>query len=241
MTTKIVKSYTFATFCSSNQSDSQPYFHLQLPEKNVVGYNLSQVTAVNTVYDIDSRNNQFAFVENPGLNAETTLVAILEPGNYTLSTFLTKLSTALTSVGSNTYTVTNNSLTNRLTITSSSIDFKIVDIPNHCYYESGFVTSSVYSVSALATSSFDFSGLKTIHIICNTFNGTSIIVNQNYTILASIPVNVPYQGVLSYDAQPVFITCQADIYNFQFYLLDERFRPITMDKSWSCNLLLQLL
>ncbi len=237
----IVKSYTFSSFCSSNNSDSNPYFHFQQPEKNVVGYFVNQMTAVNSVYVIDSRNNQIAFIESPVEEEEpVTRVAVVPPGNYILNTFLTALGLAMTTAGTDTYTVTNDSLVNRLTITSG-IEFIIVNVLNNCYYESGFVATTVFANTAVGTSSFDLSGLKTIQLVSFNFNGSSVVVNQNYTVLASIPVQAPYQGIISYNPNCVFVTCQTEtLANIQFYLLDERFRPITLDKSWSCQLLLQL-
>jgi hypothetical protein len=138
--------------------------------------------------------------------------------------------------------VTNNSLTNIITITGASKQFKVLPILNNCYYEAGFDVSGSFNISQVATSTYDLSGLKEINIVCNSFGtGNSVVVNKNLNVICSIPISVGYLGVISYSPPICFIDSQIQsISAFEFILTDERYRLLTVQNDFSLTLLFEV-
>jgi hypothetical protein len=233
----IIKSLIFNTSTNKNNSSN---FNLLSPVTVSEGYLLSQFIGINSVYNFDSRNNIFAFTE-----ASTTLFAFIPTGNYTINTLITTLASILTSSGTTTYTVTNNTLTNKITISAAN-SFKIIQVDKNCYYELGMLNSVFenpsqgYFTEHIAPSSFDLSGLKQINVVSNSFGyGNCLAVNKNLNVIATIPVTVAYQGVISYSSpNSVFISSQIDsIQNVDFILYDSRFRELKLDRDFVITLL----
>lgn len=233
----LIKSITFNTIVASDKSN--PLFILQKSIISSEGYAVQNFCGVNTIYTIDSRNNKFALSED---DISSNISFSIPTGNYTLSTFITALQTALNTNGTDTYTVTNNSLINKITISSTTKVFKIIDIANNCYYECGFGLSSAYALSQIASNTFDFSGLKLIYITSNSLGyGQSLCCQKNLNVICSINVDTPYLGVITYSPSPVFISSQiSEINSIEFSMYDERFRQLTISNDWSLSLLFQI-
>ena len=195
---------------------------------------------MNTVYNIDSRNNRFSF--NESTSSGTVRTFSIPDGNYTISTFMAALKTGLDAQGTVVYTVTNDTLINKITITSASTTFKILPIANDSYYEGGFSVSTDFAISQTASSTFDLSGLKAINIVSTAFgNKDSIVVNKNLNVICSIPIEVGYLGVINYNPPICFIDSQINsISAFEFICYDSRFRPLTLRNDWSLCILFQL-
>jgi hypothetical protein len=219
--TAVIKSLTFNTITAYNKSN--PLFTLPNPLISSDGYAVQSFSGINSFYTIDSRNSAIAFIEDDEPTA--TITFNIPTGNYTLNTFIAALQTGLNANGTDTYTVTNNTLTNKITITGTSKTFKIVYVPSNCYYESGFEVSSAFALAHTATSTYDLSGIKTIYISSNSLGyGQSLIVNKNLNIICSISVSTPYLGVISYNPSIVFISSQiSEISSIEFYCLMKDF------------------
>jgi hypothetical protein len=231
----INKSLTFSTSASNNNNPSNPTFFINPAVYNVEAYNITNFCGVNTTYTIDGRNSNFSFIEN-----SITYNGFLPSGNYTLSTFIVALGSAMTTAsGVSVYTVTNNALTNVLTITSNNKTFKLLDTVNNCYYEAGFSVSTVLGLTQTGSSSFDLSGLKQIRIVSSDLGRNAICVNSNYNVLACIDVSVPYLGVISHSGTNFFITANCNLNTMSFLLLDERNRILNNLKDWSITFILQ--
>jgi hypothetical protein len=150
---------------------------------------------------------------------------------------LTALGSGMTSASTVTYTATVSSLTNLITITSSKA-FKIVSATNDCYYELGFSISTAFATSQIASSIYDLSGIKLIHIVSSSFGtSNSFLVNKNYNIICSIPIDEAFLGVITYSPNTQFISSQIhELSAVSFSLLDERCRVLTMSKDWSISM-----
>lgn len=235
-----IKSLTFSTIVSSNQNKSAPNFYLDEPVNVSEGYSVKSFYGVNTIYNIDSRNNRFSFNESDSSGTIRTFT--IPEGNYTISTFTAALKTGLDAQGTVVYTVTNNTLTNIITITGASKTFKILPITNDCYYEAGFVVSTAFSITQTATQTYDLSGCKNINIVCNAFGSKdSIVVGKSLNVVCSIPINVGYLGVVNYNPNIVFIDSNiSSISAFEFTCYDDRYRPLIIKNDWSLTLLLEL-
>jgi hypothetical protein len=240
MAPTFIKSLTFATIASSNQNKSTPNFYLEQPIQISEGFCVKSFTGVNTFLNIDSRNNQFNFNESDSSGSIRSFT--LANGNYTITSFMGALKAGLDTNGTVVYTVANNSLTNIITITGASKTFKILPISNNCYYEAGFDVSATFSISQIATNTYDLSGLKEINVVCNAFGtGNSVVVNKNLNVICSIPISVGYLGVISYTPPIVFIDSQTQsISAFEFICVDERYRPLTFQNDFSLTLLFEL-
>ena len=240
MSPTFIKSLTFSTIASDNSNKSTPNYYLDQPIQISEGYCVKSFQGVNTTYNIDSRNNKFSFNEDD--TSGTVRTFTIPSGNYTITTFMAALKTGLDAQGSVVYTVTNNTLTNIVTITGASKQFKILPIANDCYYEAGFVVSTAFSISQTATQTFDMSGLKSINIVCNAFgSGNSVVVNKNLNVICSIPIEVGYLGVANYNPNIVFIDSQINsISAFEFICVDEMYRSLTLQNNWSLTLLFEM-
>lgn len=240
MSPTFIKSLTFSTIASDNNNKSTPSYYLDTPIQISEGFCVKSFQGINTVYNIDSRNNKFSFNEDD--TSGTIRTFTIPSGNYTITTFMAALKTGLDAQGSVVYTVTNNTLTNIVTITGASKQFKILPISNDCYYEAGFVVSTAFSISQTATQTYDLSGLKAINIVCNSFGtGNSVVVNKNLNVICSIPIEVGYLGVVNYNPNIVFIDSQiTSISAFEFILTDSRFRTLTLQNDWQLTLLFEM-
>lgn len=229
----IVNSITFNSI--------NPNFQLNPVIYNAEAFGVSNFVGVNSVYVIDQRNNNFSFIES---NSTTvTRIAVIPSGNYTLTSYLTAISSSMTTAGTATYTATNNDLTNRITITSNGVTFILVDTLNNSYYESGFtVLNPSFSATQTASTTYDLSGLKMINIVSPSFGySTNLVCGINKNVIASIPVTNPYLGIISYSPSVNFISSQvSSISNLDVQFFDELFRPITLDKSYSLTILFRI-
>jgi hypothetical protein len=81
-------------------------------------YQLISLSLTNNIFNINSTNNKIYINEN-----SVDLISTLTEGYYTISNFLTHLSTQLNASCSGTITITLNENTNKITITNSTYNF----------------------------------------------------------------------------------------------------------------------
>lgn len=234
------KRLTFSSYLSNNADNNNPTFYLNTPISQIEGYSFQNFSGINTIYNIDSRNNTLNFIED---DSSSTIRSITIPtGNYTISSFLTSLSSLFTAAGTVVYTATNDTLVNKITITGASKTFKIVNSSNFCL-ESGFVSSASFAISQTAANTFDLSGIKILNLVCYSFGNTnSVLVNRNYNVIQSIPITTPYLGVIDFQSNSdIFITSQIQELNVcQFSLLDELARPVQINSPWSVSIVFNI-
>jgi len=233
MSKEIIKSLILNTSTNKNNSTT---FNLINPITVSEGYLVSQFTGVNSVFNINERNNVFSFTEN-----STILYAILPPGNYTITSLISALGPLISAASTVTYMVSVNSLTSKITISTAATQFRLVDSQNNIFYELGFTNfSTSLALSITANSTYDLSGLKMIYLVSSSFGmGNCISVNKNLNTICSIPITTSYLGIISYSSpNSVFISSQIDsIQSIDVQLYDERFRLLTLDRSFSITIL----
>lgn len=84
--------------------------------KDILSIELISCNIPKSQYIINTSNNKLHFSENGG----TELEAIIPIGNYSINDLETAIKNAMESVGTDTYTITTNNLTNKITITKST-------------------------------------------------------------------------------------------------------------------------
>lgn len=231
------RKYTFSTLISNNRSPTNPSFYINPSINGIESFLVSNFQGVNNVYTFDSRNCNLRIQET----GQTAFSVVIPSGNYTIASLLTTLKTILDGGSAvNTFTVTKSDLTNKITIVASSSSFYFLETVNDCFYELGFVFGSSASLTQLSTFQYDLSGLKTIHIISNDLgNDGCFLMNSNYNIICSIPIDAPYLSPIHFqDSSNILINCKVnELSSISFRLLDERFRLLNNVSDWSVQLI----
>lgn len=150
---------------------------------------LRTLIMTNTLYNVDSTNNTFVFQETGESSTTVTLTA----GNYSITSMITALQTALDAASPNTrtYTITTNTITNKLTITGSAGTFKVIHTGG-LNLMLGFSTSTDTSAALAVTAGriynlTRYGGLNLYLSACkaDTFN---TITGSREAMLAYIPI-----------------------------------------------------
>ena len=131
---------------------------LDRPYTDVVAVELVSANIPKTEYLINDSNNKIHFSDDG-----TEYVATITNGNYTISTLVTAIKNAMETVGTSTFTVTNDSVTNKITIVSSGSTFSLLFNGGSETY--GETTRTTYPESSAAEiigfSKSDFTGALT--------------------------------------------------------------------------------
>ena len=235
----IIQSLTFNTLIA-NRGNSEPQFCLSSPIYSSEGYSVTSFYGVNSFYTIDSRNNKFSFSESD--TSSTVRTVTIPTGNYTVTSFITQLTTSMNAAGTQVYAITKSDLTNIITITAPTKTWRILAVANDCYYESGFKVSSSNALVQTASSVYDFSGVKILNISSNSFgNGNNVLVGKSLNIIASIPITVPALGVISFTNNSSFIsTSISELTTVEFIIYDELFRQLTILNPWQISIFFQI-
>ena len=228
-----IKSINFSTFLNSKKQ--QVVFNLERAILNTNAYAVTQFSTTNSFLNIDSRNNQLKFTES--LPAETTFTATITPGNYTVTTLMAEIKVQMEAEGTLTYNLTNNALTDIITITATSDLFRLESVTSNIYYEIGFIGTldATFTIAKTAPDSFDLSGVKVIYIQSSNFgNDRNINVNSSMNLICSIQVDVPYQGVISHQPPLNFINTRIpEMRSVEFALYDEHLRLLDVRSNWA--------
>ena len=121
----------FLLYCNSknriNQNDpsSLPAIQMAFPPLHISRITLLTAVIPNTMYTFRNDqfvvNNNFDFIDSTG-----AVTAVITPGSYNTAQFITEFTAQLVAVSPDTYTITYNPTTLKLTITSSSALFQIL-------------------------------------------------------------------------------------------------------------------
>ena len=232
------RKYTFSTTLSNNRNSTNPSFYINPSINNIESFVISSFQGVNNVYTFDSRNCNILIQET----SQAPFTVSIPFGNYTITNLLSTLSTILTTASSTSvYTATKNDLTNIITITSDTTTFVIQDTINNAYYELGFlVNTTTPALTQTGSNQYDLSGVKIIHLVSNDLgNDGSFLVNSNYNILCSIPVDAPYLSPIHYqENSDLLINCKInELSSITFHLIDERHRMLSNLSDWSVQII----
>ena len=226
-----IVSYIFNSNNRNNGSIANPSFVLG-ETFNIKGVKVKNAMLGFSVYPISSRNNQIYFIEQTAGN--TVKNCSIAQGYYTGSSLATEIATKMSGAGTQTYTVSYSSATNKLTI-SAAANFLFTTGNNNANYECGLLNNTSYDTSQ-TTDQIDVSGVKMINVISNI--GAINVIGSQKSILCSIPNNAANLAVNLYsDNSGDYINLSAGISELTFYLQDERMRDLTsIDKDWSLQL-----
>jgi len=149
-------------------SNSNYQIDLDEEYKNVLSVELVSIDIPKTQYLINENNNLLYFASN-GFSYTATVPI----GNYTIDELLVALKSSMDTLSSNTFTITNSALTNKITISiaTSTFDLQFVDKTNHIGKLLGFITSSdiIGQTSLTAPNQYDLNGPTYIILHINEF------------------------------------------------------------------------
>ena len=173
-----------AGFNLSNFSESNFYSKISL--KNVI--------IPNTVYPVNSNYNTVVFEED---GSATDIPCTLTPGTYTASEMATELKTRMDAAGSNTYTVTYDANTFKLTIATSGTSLRFTsDTTAHRIL--GLDTSvSTFASSVTSAYPIRLDGTQFVDII--TSIPSSNILSDSRPVFARIPVTGGFGEIVFYE------------------------------------------
>jgi hypothetical protein len=139
--------------------------NLQNPiNQKIVGYGLKSAIIPKTNYNIPAIRNTFTFN-----NSISTSTITITPGNYTMTELLAEIQTQLNALGFDTYTVTYNSISGKVTFQSTLAAFTINPTlstqQGSILYKLGFVPGIAYTGGTVtAPNVADISGIKSAFI-----------------------------------------------------------------------------
>lgn len=179
---------------------------------------------------IDTTNNTLV------INTTTYTLTV---GNYNSSSLITMLSSILP----NTYTVTFNSTTNKLTITNSTSDFTFKATSTSLTILGFASGADVSSSSNTLTSPYpiDLTGQNMIYLDCQNLITVNLNNGTRTSILRSFLCDVAYGGVLYFTSQSEGGSCtiQEDHIGWMHIRLlgEDALTPLDLqNQNWSCTL-----
>lgn len=206
--------------CDSSLSEAK--IHLPRPVSAADGYSLrvclQSLTIPNTQLPINTYCNELVV---------NGLTGVVDSGNYSAAVLSLLLDGQFAGV-----TVSYDEIAGKMTISASSsivLSGSILDVLD---------IAAGTGTSFTSQNNVDISGVKAIHVISD-LQTEHISTQQVHGILASIQMAVPPFNVLYYrDAAQVQATTVGDrhIQDFTIKLVDDRWRPLLCNSTWTCVL-----
>ena len=186
---------------------------------------VKRATIPNSFYTIDTRNNKLYLTV--GTNPSTLTIAT---GYYNDITMQSALSTALTGG----YTIGLNTVGNFFTVSHTANSFRFTTGDNNINYEVGINTQT--NSTQQNFEQMDLSGVKNVIMVSNI--STTDIVGDSKKVLANIPCPIASKQILQFsDDSSDYVDLSGENLNeVSLRLLDERLRPLSVTKDWSCTL-----
>jgi hypothetical protein len=185
---------------------------------------------------INSTNNTIPFTESA-----TQKTATVPAGYYTKTTLLTAIGTAMTTAsgGTNTYTVTLDSVTQSVTITASTVPFTLDWLSrstNSMARLLGFAVTT-NTASALTATGSGILVLNTVLSFNIAIEGVGTIVNaqgQLSTFYVPMTANVGTQGWIQYEPDQFDqrITIPSPLSTLRIRVLDDNGRVLPIRQDW---------
>lgn len=185
-----------------------------------------------TWYNIDSFNNNILFNEGAG-----NLTATIPVGNYAISELVSEIKTQMDIVGSDTYTVTYNTKTMKLTIASTGTFSLLFNTSTSEIWEMiGFTkTNTSVGASHTGTNVIDLVRIKYIQIIIAELGLFGRSTNTNYEYTFIIPVTENRSDILHFNDENNFNQLQRlngrIVNNMNIILRDQKNRTINLNGS----------
>jgi hypothetical protein len=187
-------------YIDSKDETDPTNFNYNLPRtiSKIRAISLDQISIPVEYYSFRTGTNTIIFTDSGGSGKTATIT----PGNYNSTTITTIIDTVLTAVSTDTYTVTHNDATNKLTITSSNSAF-IIEGTGTANKLLGWTTSSTSAAAAqTAPNVIRLYGEQYLYLKSNSLTSGSIsrpISNGNQReYFAKIPIDEVYGGVVNW-------------------------------------------
>lgn len=216
----MLKELIFNSARTSNTSN--PTFTLRSPVY-VYAYRVKSVSIPFSFYMVNSTNNTIAFRESAD---GTNRIATLPVGNYDASTILSALGTALSATGTQTYTVTYDEVSGRLTISAPG-NFKILSASN------GSTAWNVLGIDQYNDTATGISTVKLPHYVDFSFNSSILLCSnalssedviyssdESKAVVSNIPADAPAGAVIHWENHGGFLLFEESIQQVDFLLLD---------------------
>jgi len=213
-------------------SDCNFYLPLiEIPSNFHIHVSIQNFACPYTFYNINSNNNSFVYLEN--LVAKSIIIT---PGNYNTNTLITELKLSMTN-----FTITYNSVTNKLKFVNSLYDFSFSSTST-CLSLFGFSGKSLASASKILYSD-NCVNLCPYRCICissnlKTFSINNSLLNNN-SLLGSIPINTAPNSIIVYENKNNFKsnTFTNSISYINLKLIDHNFKAIDLNGChWTITL-----
>lgn len=225
-----IKSLHFNTAFRNAGNLSNPSFVLNEPVNNLVAVKVKNAVIPLSFYTFDNHNNKLYLQED----SNPVVVVEIPKGNYTSTSIIPALKTALELPGVPVYTVSYSSLTNKINIQCAT-QFKFLSGTNDAYYELGITSTDLNAFSTNFTPSevIDLAGVKILHLVSNI--GITKVVGQNFNILCSIITEEETLSISSYeDNSADYINVKnKQLTDFQISVYDDRLRLLRPYKDFS--------
>lgn len=200
-------------------------------------YSLVSGVFTNSFYNVNNYNNKIYFKEN-----STELVAILTNGFYNSTNIIANIKDALENASllngsSLTYTVTINSITNKMSITvttGNNVQILINNKQNTSKYLIGFLQDSISSNSVTGDSPINLT-------VSNSFNiridghgvKNSLRDNSNNFYSFSVPIMADSLQMFFYESNfPPKITFENRINQIRVSIFDEENNPVELQNEY---------
>ena len=201
---------------------------------------LEQMKLVNGVYPINSTNNRFVFRENSGA---VDHVATVPAGAYNGNQMAAALQTAMnaaTPAPANTYTVSFNTITFKLTITTLLPFTYSVEAGSTILPKIGFVVDTSFLTGRTGLFLVRLDGTQYIDV-CTSIPCMNIATNGTRRVLKRIYLNEPFGSIVFYDdniADSIPLRAQ-EISIIDIYLYDDTGLPYLLPQECGFQLTLK--
>lgn len=229
----------------SNPNSPSTLFNVQL---GLTPLHISRITLLsacipNTLFafrnDKYVTNNNFDFMDSVGIKT-----AVITPGTYDSASFITELTSQLTAVSPDTYTVTYNNTTLRFTITSSSAAFQILGASgpnplNNALYLIGYnkLVDTTAGAVQVAPNPSNIQGPKVLFIKIGNFQTQIHTTTNAFTALFQINLTSGFGEIEYYEQfnrhETAISVEQRSLNQLDVELVDDTGKLVLLDSEWS--------
>lgn len=206
----------------------------------IIGYGLKSAVIPKTNYNIPVIRNTFTF-----FNSASTFTITIQAGNYTMTQLLAEIKTQLDLTGLDTYTVTYDPISGKVTFSAATFPFilnpTLDNSQGSILYKLGFVPGQAYAgLTVTSPNVADISGIKSVFIKIKQL--TQYMRNTTNSMLNfKIDLSCPFGSIIYYADEnkyhQYFNIAQDNLTNQGFFditLVDEYAVPIDLNgRDWS--------
>lgn len=270
--TDLYKELIFSSNLRNFGTNENPTFLLESP-LHIKKYKVKSVQIPLSNYLINSTNNKIYFTEKflpvsatNGIATTTSTLTTITPGTYTIAQLTSHVQTQLNSVSALTqltegtgittgaqYTVSSNSITNKLSILPAGLQNQIrldyLNKNNTTEYMFGFTenNNSAYSAwdgtsgsALLSENVYDLSGTNLINIECPNISSKVDYIGSYNNVLASVPIHESLNNIIYWENNGGYLDVDQQFSELQFRLTNQWGNSVDLNsKQW--NIILSIL